>query len=260
MRFKLLVILFIGFLSTYAGEIKAEEICYYSNPNENKKCIEEKPDLIRKIKFPLKIGNYSKYVIWEYGSSPRNFLQINLIDENTMNILGGTNFGPLIWSKYKGKKYLEIDEKDIYYWEKKFVVPKYPYWEGVGSFKYEAYQIGYINEYGELKELLFLRNILNFKGDEIFSEIFKDFLNSESGEKKDLNNLINARLNKNVKELTIISSAIKTNENKVKKCFEANIANFPDLILRYKKLYRTINPLRAKLDLPPSSDLKPICN
>ena len=72
--------------------------------------------------------------------------------------------------------------------------------------------------------------------------------------------LINEKLNKNVKELTIISSSIKTGENKEKKCFEANIANFPDLILRYKKLYRTLNPLRAKLDLPPNTDLKPICN
>ena len=81
MRFKFLVILFISLLSTCTGEIKAEEICYYSNPNEFKKCIKEAPDVKRKIKFPLKIGNYSKYVIWEYGSSPRNFLQINLIDQ-----------------------------------------------------------------------------------------------------------------------------------------------------------------------------------
>tara|TARA_Y100000739_G_scaffold220077_1_gene219158 strand:+ start:196 stop:978 length:783 start_codon:yes stop_codon:yes gene_type:complete len=260
MRFKFLVILFISFLSTCTREIKAEEICYYSNPNEFKKCIKEAPDVNRKIKFPLKIGNYSKYVIWEYGSSPRNFLQINLIDQKKMNILGGTNFGPFIFSKYKGKKYLEIDEKDIYYWKKKFVVPKYPYWEGVGSFEYESYEIGYIDEYGDQKKLLFLRNILNFKGDEIFSEIFKDFLNSESGETKDLNNLINVRLNKNEKELTIISSVIKTNENKEKECIQANSANFPDLILRYKKLFKTINPLRSKLDLPSNSDLKPICN
>ena len=105
-----------------------------------------------------------------------------------------------------------------------------------------------------------MRNILNFKGDEIFSEIFKDFLNSESGETKDLNNLINVRLNKNEKELTIISSVIKTNENKEKECIQANSANFPDLILRYKKLFKTINPLRSKLDLPSNSDLKPICN
>ena len=260
MIFKLFAILFVGFLSTYIGEIKAEEICYYSNSNEYKKCIKEKPNLIRKVEFPFKIGNYAKYVIWEYGSSPRNFLQINLVDEKKIDILGGTNFGPFIFSKYKGKKYLEINKKDIYYWKKKFVVPKYPYWAGVGSFKYESYEIGYLNEFGEINEFLFLRNILNFTGDEIFSDVFKEFLNSESGETKDLENLISTKLYNNEKELTIIKSAIHIDDNKEKKCFEAKTTSFPDLILRYKKLFKTIKPLRVKLNLPVSSNLKPICD
>ena len=39
MRFKLFVTLLIAFLSTFFGEIKAEEnICKYSNYNEFKKC------------------------------------------------------------------------------------------------------------------------------------------------------------------------------------------------------------------------------
>ena len=259
MRLKL-YLLFFGILFTFIGEIKADEICYYSNPNQFKKCIEERPSLSKKIKFPLKIGNYSKYVIWEYGSSPRKFLQIKFPDKTKIDIFAGTNFGPLIWSKYKGKKYLEINQEDIYYWQKKFVLPKYPYWEGVGSFKYESYEIGYINEYGDLKKFLFLRNILNFKGDEIFSEIFKNFLNTESGVKKNLDDLIKVKLNNNEKKLTIIKSIIFANEDSEKKCFDAKVIKYPDLILRYKKIYKTINPLRSKLDIPPSTDLKPICN
>ena len=38
MKIKLLIILFLGFLSTFAGEIKAEEICYYSNPDQYRDC------------------------------------------------------------------------------------------------------------------------------------------------------------------------------------------------------------------------------
>ena len=45
-----------------------------------------------------------------------------------------------------------------------------------------------------------------------------------------------------------------------KDCLIAKQTKFPELIEKYKKLYQTINPLRAKLDLPPSTDLKPICN
>ena len=36
MQIKFLVILFIGFISTFAVQIKAEEICYFSNPKDYK--------------------------------------------------------------------------------------------------------------------------------------------------------------------------------------------------------------------------------
>ena len=43
-------------------------------------------------------------------------------------------------------------------------------------------------------------------------------------------------------------------------CFIAKDSKFPELTQRYKKLYKTITPLRAKINLPPASDLKPICS
>ena len=40
----------------------------------------------------------------------------------------------------------------------------------------------------------------------------------------------------------------------------AKDSKYPELSARYRELYGTINTFRAKLDLPPSTDLKPICN
>ena len=64
----------------------------------------------------------------------------------------------------------------------------------------------------------------------------------------------------NEKKATIISSIIKKGSSKNKSCFLAQDTKYPDLVNEYNNIYKTINPLRSKLDLPPSSDLKSICN
>ena len=64
----------------------------------------------------------------------------------------------------------------------------------------------------------------------------------------------------NEKFLTITKSIIFETNNFANRCFIAKDSKFPELTERYKKLYGTINSLRTKLDLPASSNLKPICN
>ena len=66
-------------------------------------------------------------------------------------------------------------------------------------------------------------------------------------------------MNRHIKKLEIMRSIIKVASTE-KDCFIAKQIKLPELTEKYKKLYKTINPLRAKLDLPPSTDLKPICN
>ena len=67
------------------------------------------------------------------------------------------------------------------------------------------------------------------------------------------------KINRNIKELEIIGSIIKVSSSE-KDCSIVNQTKFPELVNEFRILSKTINPLRAKLDLPPSSDLKPICN
>ena len=67
-------------------------------------------------------------------------------------------------------------------------------------------------------------------------------------------------LKENEKFLTITKSIILEQNSSSNDCFIAKDSKFPELIQRYKKFYKTITPLRTKLDLPPNTDLKPICN
>ena len=81
-----------------------------------------------------------------------------------------------------------------------------------------------------------------------------------NGAERDLNKTLFSKLKRNEKNTTIIKSIINNGENSSGKCFEAKDSKFPELTARYIKLYKTINPLREKLNLPPSTALKPICN
>ena len=80
------------------------------------------------------------------------------------------------------------------------------------------------------------------------------------GEEISALSIIEKALKKNARFLTITKSIILKQNSSSNNCFIAKDSKFPELTERYKKLYETINPLRAKLDLPPSTNLKPICN
>ena len=43
-------------------------------------------------------------------------------------------------------------------------------------------------------------------------------------------------------------------------CFNADYLKFLELIKKYQTLYKSVDPLRKKLGLPQSNEVKPICN
>ena len=63
MIFKLFAILFIGSISTYVGEIKAEEVCSFTSAEEYEKCFNN-INALKVPKYPLLIeggGGSNKY-------------------------------------------------------------------------------------------------------------------------------------------------------------------------------------------------------
>ena len=71
--------------------------------------------------------------------------------------------------------------------------------------------------------------------------------------------MIENKLKNYEKKASIISSIIKKDSSKNTSCFLAKDTDYPDLTNEYNNIYKFINPLRSNLDLPPASDLKPIC-
>ena len=264
MRFKFLVLLFLGFLPTLFEGIKAEDVCYFSTPNEYKKCFNKKSSLKRQAKYPLVTYSDSWDIKWISGngangphanpgaifkiielSAPNSKkLKITIGDKRT-SLFGITRKAPFI----SEKKDIQIDSEDILSWNTKEV-----------DFEVSN-KVTYIDDYGNKKDINFLN--FNFGPKKRRLEFINEFLASFSGlkigEYREVDSVILNKINRNIKEYEIIGSIIKVTSMR-KDCLIAKQTKFPELTEKYKKLYQTINPLRAKLDLPPSTDLKPICN
>ena len=90
--------------------------------------------------------------------------------------------------------------------------------------------------------------------------LFKNASGLDKNEKRDINKLIENKLKNYEKKASIISSIIKKDSSKDISCFLAKDTDYPDLVNEYNNIYKFINPLRSKLDLTPSTDLKPICD
>ena len=258
MRLKL-YLLFFGILLTFIGEIKADEICYYSNYQEFKKCKKGKQKYLPK--YP--IDNFHSEA-WAMG--PR----INTIEQALVgNIHEVVEFQALSKSELQitnGKKSIGlmglgwrrpwisrnsyiINPQNIFFLENKIINSG------------REYSLKYIDSYGELKSIKFEAILFGKKRS---YDILGDYLRYASklriGEEKSIDSIREKALKENEKFLSITKSIIRKYNNSSNNCFVAKESKFPELTARYKNLYRTINPLRAKLDLPPSSDLKPICN
>ena len=91
------------------------------------------------------------------------------------------------------------------------------------------------------------------------NQFFTNLSGLKKGENREMDSVILDKINRHIKELEIIGSIIKVSSTE-KDCLIAKQSKFPELTEKYKKVFRTINPLRVKLDLPPNTDLKPICN
>ncbi len=264
MKIKLIQFLLIGFLSAFIGEIKAEEICYYSNPKEYKKCFNKKSSLKRQAKYPLTTFSDGWDIKWISGNGANgphatpgaifkiielnapNSKQLNItIGDKRTNLIGITRKAPFI----SAKKDIQINSEDILSWST--TQPEYKVFS----------KLSYLDNYGDQKDL----NFRNFSFSpkrrriEFMNQFFINLSGLRKGENREIDSVILNKLNRHIKELEIIRSIIKI-ASKEKDCFIAKQSKFPELTEKYKKVYRTINPLRAKLDLSPSSDLKPICD
>ena len=260
---KLITILFIGFLSTFNGEIKSEEICYYSTPKEYKKCLKKGLSKIEPL-FPVETGN-ERYAIWEgtltnsqlIDSYNYTILKIKAPNKNdiliTKSINKFTSWYGLDW-RFNNPITNLISSKDIISWQLKYV-----YELGLFNLKIHNYivDIKYLDELGDKKRLIARGKKTHT---ELLGNLLKVMSDLDQGEILDVNNLLTKKLYRNEKKLFIISSIINDGIRQNKNCLIVKDIKFPELVNEYKMIFKTINPLKAKLDLPTSSDLKPICN
>ena len=68
MNLKFFLFLFLGLLSTSFEEIKAEEICYFSNPKEYEKCLKKNSSSKRQPKYPLTTFSNGGDIKWISGN------------------------------------------------------------------------------------------------------------------------------------------------------------------------------------------------
>ena len=264
---QLIAILFLGFLSTYAVEIKAEESCNYSTRKEYKRCKKEGANSIPK--YPIEnfhadaspmVENISSvnnsaigeiYEVFEFKAYEKDKLQVS---SGTKSV--GFMYG-LSWrNNWINKTTFDINTQRI------ISLKKYDIHSRSKSLLTRKYNFKYIDNYGEVKSIKF-EQFLRKKKNIVF-DMIGDYLLSVSnlkwGEEISAESKIEKILKENEKFLTITKSIIFESNNLPSKCFMAKDSEYPELTQRYKKIYKTITPLRPKINLPPASDLKPICS
>ena len=247
-------LLFIGLLANFNNDIKAEEICKYNNSKSYEECLNNSPTYQKDINYPIIIGNTYKYFLWdvndnECGGSFTQFCRIHLYSENSNNIVikKGPSLGFNSIVPFKPKTNLKIPTYKIIGWDK--LIGKVDMW-----------QLQYFDENWSYQRFTF-RRIAHRKTDgNLISEYFQNSTNLKGGLKKEVNLRFYAEgfFNKLNKEIDIIGSIIIASKNN-KDCFSLS-EKFPKLNKRYKNLLFLKRKLEIKLDLPPSNDLKPICD
>ena len=255
MRFKLLVFLFLGFLSTNAGEIKAEDICYFSNPKDYKECLEKFPSSRKKIQYPILIGNTYKYYMWdeidkECGGSLTQFCRIYLQADNSNNLVikKGASLGFNSFLPFKTTTTLTIPSFQIIGWN-------------TLKGDIDRWELQYFDENWELKKFNFRRIAHREVPGELVSDFFKEISGKNIGipsNSNDLNLYSSEILKKLNKNIDIISSII-IDRKKENSCISLN-EKYPELIKRYKKLNKLKTRLKNKIGSSPLNDLKLICN
>ena len=273
MRIKLLMILFVGCLTTFIDEINSENICRYSDPSSFIKCKSDNSlNIIPKYPIsthlpnfktfnyaPMWIGglpylNHSPgmtYKIIEISSETGKSLDIKT-GNKTAGLMGISRRMPL-----KNEKSFSIPGENVLSWE-------YEYIEGtnVGYRRTAKFKFKYLNENGDEDSIDINRLVwgdFSNPENEMLDDIFIDITKLQKGQKRTATESLLKQLKEAEKRYEIIKSIIFIDEDKSNKCLNLNDAKFPALSEEFKKVSKKINPIRKKLDLPISEDFKSIC-
>ena len=267
MRFKFLLILFLGLFISFGGEIKAQEnICKYSNYKDYKKC--KKKGLLSVPEYPIENFHWTTVAMGPCIScvdqaavgNAHQITELKAFSRNHVQVFKGYKtvglFG-LTWRRpFTNKETIKINPNNIISMKKRDYFSQTLF----GRPLYREYKIKYIDDYGEVESLEFEQFLEGKSGT---FDIVGDYLiyasNLNWDEEKSVKSLREKILKENEKNIEIIKSIILTKNNTLKNCIEVKDTKFPELVQKYENISRTINPLRMKLDLPPSSDLKLIC-
>ena len=260
---KFLTILFLSVLQIFS-EIKAEEICYFSNVKEYAECLKStNTKLIPKYPFdpqdnhiywldnlPFPAGN-------NYGAIYR-VIQVNSISGKEINIVIGEKKNS-IWNGLAGdfisKKELKINKEEIIGW--KYFNFETPLKKNGPVYNLE---LNYLDSFGSPQKIAFKAYFGTGPYDVnrvVIYEFLKDLSKLDNGEIRNIREMQTSQLERYEKDINIISSIIKTSQKEF--CFDVDYGKFPELIKKYQILFNSISPLRAQLDLPPPTDIKPIC-
>ena len=256
MRFKFLVILFLGFLSTYAGEIKAEDnFCYYDSPIEYERCL-KKNSLKPKIIWPFSIGKAGKYALMQ--NDYQKYYQLRSNNGEILVVAKGVFGFP---RTFREKKLLLIAKEKILGWRVINYI-KDPKWF---NWSQRKYTISYLDEDFEKKQIIF--GIFDEINGRLKSDVISEFLSAITGlykneqrSKNYIDTIIGGEIKDLIKKQEIITAQIKVQNSDLQNCIELNKVKFPELTERTKNIEQKIYSLRAKIDVPPSTDLKPICD
>ena len=268
------LLIFGLFSQSYKIRASDNNICNYQSIKEFKECLSSgKVNL--KQNFPAFFGDGGgdehKFILFfECPYEDKGCLEIRkkykairLTSLEGKNIeVGYGKISSWTFQKFKIKDKINIPSENIISWNKK---PNYIS-KNWNNWKFDIYNISYIDELYNLRNLYFLFDSENnYAGNtrmrvQQHSKYVDKFLKSITNlENSEISNGNNQRiLSKAIKEIEVIKSVVDISKND--NCVELNELKFPDLSQKYRILKKNINPLRAKLDLPPSTDQKPICN
>jgi len=265
---KLKIIIFIGLISFFVGEIKADEnICNYSKVREYDKCL-KKGFSKRVISWPFFIGDSGKFRLLKFREDSSGWskdemaYQLRSDDGNELTIVTGkVRF--MIELPFKKKYSIKIPENKILSWS----VLKNTF-DKVSKLNTWTYQINFLDQNLNEKNIRFyIYDDKDYFGFRHEGDLISEFLTSITGMKPGygrsnnyINNLILNEIKITQKRLDIIRSIIKDDKILSRKCFEAKGNKFPELVKDYNNLYRKFINLQAKLDSLSLPDTQPICN
>ena len=227
MKIKLLIIFFLGSLLTYIGEIKAEDICYFSNAKEYKDCSNN--NISSRIpKYPFVIGDF--HYLWRVCPNnedlclkiKKNTSAIRLSSNDGLNLtITNGNPGRLSILPMRQVSSIKVPKQNIVKWTKRSESDI----ASGGLMKTNFYNITYLDElYGFSEVNFFIYSYKSFD-DNVVRDLIVDVSQLKDGEVRDLN----PKLKELLKELEIIGNILKVDSLSNKDCLLVKELKFPSL-------------------------------